>query len=71
MLIHSAFDKTSGWICGSNEEHILWLPQQYRVIGLVWHPAHIHVLGVPKIQIHWKDYIHGAQWISCFIQSNM
>jgi hypothetical protein len=65
------FDQASGWIYGRNLEHLLWLPQNYRTNGLMWLSSHQHAFGEAEIWIDWNEYVHGSEWMKCYVESEI
>jgi hypothetical protein len=50
----------SGWILGSNEELLFWVPPWSRV-GL-WRPGNTAVIGVQPVKLDFSQFRHGTAW---------
>ena len=52
-----------GWICGRNEELLMWIPPLHR-IGL-HHPSNIWVAGQHETRLDLSTFVHGQMWSTC------
>ncbi|KAF7979201.1 hypothetical protein HWV62_43134 [Athelia sp. TMB] len=59
----------NGWIMTASSELLLWVPPWNRQ-GLVW-PGNITVIGPSPTELDLADFVHGLNWESCKIHSEM
>lgn len=52
-----------GWVRGSTNEIMCWIPSIYRA-GL-WTPRTAGILGALETMLDMKNYVHGAKWEQC------
>ena len=52
-----------GWVCGSTNEIMCWIPSAYRA-GL-WTPRTVGILGALETMLDMKNYVHGTKWEQC------
>ncbi len=52
-----------GWICGSNDELLMWIPPSHRV-GL-HRPSNIWVSGEHETRLDRSTFVHGHSWSTC------
>src|SRR6266404_7938001 len=53
----------SGWMRGSKDEIMCWVPSIYRR-GL-WTPQTVGILGAIEVMLDMKSYVHGDKWEQC------
>ncbi|KAI9459860.1 hypothetical protein BJY52DRAFT_1364640 [Lactarius psammicola] len=52
-----------GWLRGSTNEAMCWIPPIYRS-GL-WTPQTLGIFGAPEIMLDMRNYVHGTKWEQC------
>ncbi|KAI9435568.1 WD40-repeat-containing domain protein [Lactarius indigo] len=55
-----------GWLRGSTNETMCWIPPMYRT-GL-WTPRTLGILGAPEIMLDMRNYVHGTKWEQCRVE---
>jgi WD40 repeat protein len=64
LLANFASPRTDdGWIRGSTNERMFWVPSLYRV-GL-WTPRTMGILGAPETIVNLRNFVHGTEWKQC------
>ncbi len=52
-----------GWICGSNDELLMWVPPSHRVN--LHRPSNIWVSGGHETRLDLSTFVHGHSWSTC------
>ncbi|KAH9967795.1 hypothetical protein BJV74DRAFT_868775 [Russula compacta] len=52
-----------GWLRGSKEEPMCWIPSAYRA-GL-WTPRTVGILGTLRTVLDLRGFVHGTEWDQC------
>ncbi|KAJ7847237.1 hypothetical protein B0H14DRAFT_2357230, partial [Mycena olivaceomarginata] len=52
------------WLCGPNEEHVLWLPSQMK--SRLPMPYLLGISGKELIQFDTSTFHHGTEWTKCY-----
>ena len=52
-----------GWIYGSKDELLLWIPQIHRLS--LHRPSNIWVSGEHETQLDLSSFVHGPHWTTC------
>ncbi|KAH9057607.1 WD40-repeat-containing domain protein [Lactarius vividus] len=58
--------REDGWLRGSTNEAMCWIPPMYRT-GL-WTPRTLSILGAPGVMLDMRKYVHGTKWEQCRVE---
>ncbi|KAH9003888.1 WD40-repeat-containing domain protein [Lactarius hatsudake] len=58
--------REDGWLRGSTNEAMCWIPPMYRT-GL-WTPRTLSILGAPGVMLDMRNYVHGTKWEQCRVE---
>jgi len=59
---HSVINE-EGWICGSEDELLMWIPPLHRVH--LHRPSNIWVAGEYETRMDLSTFVHGRSWTTC------
>ncbi|KAH8985382.1 hypothetical protein EDB92DRAFT_1883068 [Lactarius akahatsu] len=59
---HSVINE-EGWICGSKDELLMWIPQTHR--ANLHRPSTIWVAGEYETRLDLSTFVHGQSWTTC------
>jgi hypothetical protein len=54
---------SDGWICGTNGELLLWIPQHHRK-GL-YRSNTVWIVGTNNTQLDLSNFVYGTMWSTC------
>ena len=54
---------SEGWICGSKDELLVWIPQIHRLS--LHRPRNIWVAGEHETRLDLSSFMHGPDWATC------
>jgi len=52
-----------GWMCGSNDELLMWIPPLHR--ANLHRPSNVWVSGEHKTRLDLSTFVHGHGWSTC------
>ncbi|KAF8812687.1 WD40 repeat-like protein [Phlegmacium glaucopus] len=55
---------SEGWICGSEDELLLWIPDIHRLS--LHRPSNTRVIGGHETSLDISRFVHGPKWATCF-----
>ncbi|KAA1477636.1 WD40 repeat-like protein [Dentipellis sp. KUC8613] len=59
-LYASRSTTSDGWVCGTRDERLFWVPPMYRA-GL-WMPRTTGLLSAPEVVTDMQKFVHGTEW---------
>ncbi|KAL0958686.1 hypothetical protein HGRIS_014017 [Hohenbuehelia grisea] len=65
-FIANSIPDQRGWILGSNDELLLWIPPAYRDF-LIFKPSRcILLIAQSRVVVDVSDFVHGEDWTHCY-----
>jgi WD40 repeat protein len=58
---------SDGWICGEENELILWVPPLHR--PYLFRPNTVWIAGKDRTELDLSDFVHGSNWVTVYVDS--